>query len=369
MLVVAALLSATACGDGGAGGGALHGAELRTAVLAGLADEVIVPGYARAVAEAQALVEVLDDVCPDPDPERTNALPDADGERAVVAWIAAGGSWRRTNAFRIGPAMALRTRQAIDFPVAADKVDELLAGPPVTADALSGLGADVQGFGAVEQLLVADGPVDGRRCAYAGAAAALVVDEVAEVHDAWTVTFDGGRPFRAQFAEPADDRGDAYDDTQAAIEDLVNQVLSSVELLATGPLARAAGTMDGEPDPLRADPGPAGRAVDDLAAELAGVVALWHGTPDGTPGGDETGIRALVADVAPDAAVGVDADLEALGTALAALRRPLTAAVAEDPAALDTAVTAAAALEASTGTDVVSALGITRFFSDNDGDS
>lgn len=101
---------------------------------------------------------------------------------------------------------------------------------------------------------------------------------------------------------------------------------------------------------------------------MSTLLAVWHGTRDGTAGADPTGVRALVAAVADDTAAGVDGALAALDETLAAVPRPLSAATG-DPTELEAAVAAAVAVEQRAGTEVVSALGVTRFFSDNDGDS
>ncbi len=158
---VAAVISmATLTGGCGGGKGTdpafAAGEEARRVVLTAIADDVIVPAYARFVARAEALVMAIDGL--EADPLETTARA-----TARAAWASAMDAWQEVEVFQIGPAGAttatpggagLRDRiysWPLTNPCRVDQ--ETLSGAHTDATALASAPANVRGLDALEYLL------------------------------------------------------------------------------------------------------------------------------------------------------------------------------------------------------------------------
>lgn len=318
--------------------------------LATLVDTVIVPGYEEMVATSGALAAALDEGCR---AGGASGLSPEDLEAARELYRSARQAWRSTLGFRVGPAMKHRLMPAVDFPVDAAKIEELIIGAePIDVELVGSQGSDKRGLGAVEAVLfspetstmAATDPA--RRCAYAAAAAALVRDAADRVLGEWA-------DHRAVLlAEPAD-----------AVGDLVNETIFTVEGVVDGTLATALGITAGEPDPAAADvaaadPGPDQQALADAVADLDGVLEVY-----------DTLIGPLASSQSAEAAQRTGDQLRTARDLLAGAPEPLAEAVTT---ADDDLVAAHAALDSariSLETEIASLLGVTLTFSDNDGDS
>ncbi|HXH57591.1 imelysin family protein [Iamia sp.] len=90
------------------------------AVLATIADDVIVPAYEALVADLADLTTTVDALCGEP---AATGLEDA-----REGWRTALTSWQRTRAGAVGPAMERRLMSAVGFDARPEAIDELLAG-------------------------------------------------------------------------------------------------------------------------------------------------------------------------------------------------------------------------------------------------
>ncbi len=358
LLIVASLvLSMVGCSSDDGGGGSVSELEVdradRGEVLAAIADDVIVPAFTELGAATDELATTTAALCTSPD-EATLAA-------ARAAWDEAQGAWRRTEAFRFGPAKTLRSNARIAYPIDAEKLDELLATAgelpdPITPEAVAELGADVRGLAAIEQLLFtpADAAtLDPRACAYLRAAAVDVRDGAEELRAAWAEGVDGAAPFAEQLADPGGDS--MYADEQEAVDDLVNGSIAALTTITE---------MELGADPATVDVGPARRAGADVADMLASVQSVY-GTSTGDPDTDDpqVGLSVLVAEQSLSTDRRVLADLADAAVAVAALPDPLAAGEL-----LSDAYDQVSDVRVAMRTEVASLLGVTVGFSDSDGD-
>ncbi len=354
--LLAAALVLAACsddGDGGAGGdpsasaGRVGGGVGRDVVLAGLADDVIVPAYEDLASALERLEGRVGALCATPSAE---AL-----EGARAAWRAAAAAWPRARPGGVGPAMERRLMSAVGFTARPGTIDDLLAGTdPVDPEALLRGGAVIRGLYAEEHALFGEGSdalvgsPGARRCTYAASVASLAADAAAEVRDDWT----GG--FRDEFA------AGIGGEQQESVAELLNEVtnrLRELDELGLRDLAEAASLDDLAESRLD---GPAAYAMAQRRALLDGVAALL--------GGSGEGIVALVAERSPETA---DRLVEATATTVDAFE-PLPDSVAEAFGQGDrvrAAADAVAALKVLLATEAASQLGVTITFSDSDGDA
>ena len=322
------------------------------AVLASLADGVIVPSYEALVDGFDSLDASLETLCGTPS---TPAL-----EAARGAWVEVSLAWRRTRAGGVGPAMDRRLMGAVGFLARPASVDALLAsGDPVDPAALAEEGAAVRGISAIEVALFADGadvlarPDGGGRCEYARSATQLSGEATADVLADWT----GG--YRDTFVEGMDGT------EQSSVDAVVNEVVFRLQEIDDQGLRALVEAGSVEDLPANRHDGPAGTRLAELRALLDGVTAILEG-PDGGDGGD--GVLSLVEDRSADTAARLRDALAAAQSAIAPLPDAAADAFADLPA-VTAAAEAAAALKVLLGTEVASELGVTIGFSDADGDA
>lgn len=331
-------LLASACGSADADrGDALESAAMQT----------IVAAYEGFAADAGALDEAAVGFCADPSLESMSAVGSATAD--------AHASWAFTESMWIGPVMDRRSWAVIDWPIAEDEIDELLADTTIDLDAErigQRIGADQRGLGAIEHLLDGDLSAfdDPHRCDYLLAVTEVIGDEAELIVADWTIGSGGEGPWSSVIGTDADTNIDA----------LVNDAVFMLEASADAELGTALGEMDREQDIEALVEGPLGFGVDELRGRMAGLRALFVGTPDAR------GISELLGD---DLAVRLGEQLDAAETALAAVDGSLAAAVVERPADVSAARVAIKAVQVTVSTEVVSRLGVTIGFSDADGDT
>ena len=341
----------TACSGGGG--------TNRTDALEVLADDYLVPAYgdlATATAELQTAVAAL---CAAPtDAALTTARDELAGAR---------GTWKRTEATRIGPDMERRSAEKIDWPIDATRIDELLDSstpPALTADVIgTQMSSALRGFGALEHVLHAPDALTAieapRTCEYVVSVATVAATEAAAVADAWTKPVGDEPSFRDSLVG-ADDSKTA----DMALDDLVNESLNLTERMTDLELrvVRGDGPDAPPPDPIDTDlllsihEGPAGLGITDALDRIAGLRTVYVDGLGPLLGKD------LLARVSGelDAAT---AAFEALGDTT--LRDAATLQTAQVRLAFD----AIKDLQTTIATEVVAKLGVTVGFSDSDGDS
>lgn len=335
------------------------GGTKRTDALADLADEYLVPAYgdlATATAELQTAVA---DLCARP----------ADATLATARDELAGarGAWKRTEAARIGPDMARRSAEKIDWPIDSTRIDELLDSStpsPLTAEVVgTQMSSALRGFGALEHVLFAPDALVGlqspRTCEYVVAVAEVASAEATAVAAAWN-TASGDEPAYRDTLAGVDDSKTA----DMALDDLINEALNLTERMTDIELRVVRGDGPEAPPPDPVDPdlllsiaeGPAGLGVTDALDRIFGLRAVVV-----------DGIGPLLDD---DLLAQVTAELDAAQAAFESLGdSTLRDAASQQTSQVRVAFDALKALQVTLATEVVADLGVTVGFSDTDGDS
>lgn len=307
--LVALMLGVTACGDGG---------PSRSEAMAAVAADVAVPALQAFADDSQALAEAVDAACAGPTAATVGtALAAVEATRAH--WLAAQAVWS-------GPVMERRVTGAVDWPVDAEAIEDLVTGSApgeLTTEVIAEeVGSDNRGLRALRALLARDDAVerlaDERWCDYATAVAGVITGAADDIVADWTGSFDGGPPFEDVVAGSA---------AQTWLSMFVNDDIQLVRR------AGAQSSSDGDVPP----PDPAA----DGAAQLRGVAAVM------------TALGPLLGD-----------DLDAR------LQGELDAAItAFDTGNVDAGRSLSADVDRTLTTEVAAQLGVVIGFSDADGDS
>lgn len=327
------------------------GSESRPDVLQELASDTIVPVFDDLAATTADLSAATDALC---DAPSTATLDDARSALAAtrIAWSTSEPMW-------VGPVMDRRSWAVIDWPIAADEIDALIADDePLTTERLGKrVGADQRGLAAIEYILgapdddrVVDQLGDERRCGYLTAVAAVIADEAGLLPGDWVDGLRDGPPFIETFVDPDSE----------ALDDLVNDSVFLLEAMTDGELGTALGEMDREADLDAIVEGPAGLAVGDLTAHLHGLRLVMVGE------NERRGLGPLLGDDISDRLI---AAFDAADVAVAAIDGDLATAITERPDDVSAARAALKSLQILVNTEVVSQLGVTIGFSDADGDT
>ncbi len=351
-LCCAALLSA--CG----------GDVSRRDVLAELTDQVVIPRFEAAASWSAAL---------DATAAALAAQPNAGNlEEAREAWRSAQGAWARTEAMWFGPVMDRRSESLISYwlndPKEADNrypqpIEARLArSEAINAEAVVEVFASTErGLHAVEYLLfAADERVlsalaePGSRYAdYLLSLTEVIAEETAALRDAW----------REEYGDQFAGRGERAIGESLALTELVRVSVFLTETVADMQLGDALGMRGGEPNPLAIPGGAAERALEDVRERVLGMQELYLGASDGLGVGD------LIAALSEETDERMRAAFAAAVAAIDAIAPPLKSAAAEGATAVVEAREAIEHLQRVMNTEVVSLLGISVGFSDNDGDS
>lgn len=308
---------------------------------------------------------------------RTDALCDAPSDAALAdaraAWSAGRDAWSRTLPFGFGPLAEQMQPGPLDFwPARPDTIEAAIAGAPAAIDAtyLASKGTSAKGMPALEYLLFGTDPAavlpaltdptgGARRCAYARVVAEDIAARATAVHDAWSPGF-------ADALARAGDGSPVYASAQAGVDEVVNKLIDGLAVMVKTKLDTPLGNLTGAAvDPALLESRFSGRARADLAANLEGVWAVYHGAD---PVGVAEGLGVLVHDVDPGLNQRVHVQYESAAAAVAAIPEPLADALTTDREAVQFARDELDALRRMLKLDVASALGVTLMLSDNDGD-
>ena len=337
IVLAAAALAASAC----------IGPPDRRDVLANLADFVFVPAFEEAADAAQALATAADRLADDPAPGRL--------DRARGQWQAASAAWAATAAFRFGPAMDRRSGSLVDWwPIDRDAIQDAAAAGASADDIAERQSAATRGLYAIESILAEDLPIDPARLRYAARLAGVIADELAAIRDEWTGV---GRDFA--YADALAGRGDTAISATLALSDVVRTSIFLTETIGDMQLGKALGvTGDRDPDAV---PGLGPSTGTDLRGAVRGIRRSFLGT------GDHLAVGTLVNELDDNAFDRMQAALDAAVEAADALPADIKADAGDD--ALHAARDAIKQVQILYATEVVSLLGISVGFSDNDGDS
>ncbi|HVY30901.1 MAG TPA: imelysin family protein [Polyangiaceae bacterium] len=336
--------------------------------LQGTTERVIMPTHHELRERARELSALLDELASDP--------ATADLAATRQAYLDVRGPLEEAEAFAFGPAEDLNTFKSIDSaPVDTAKIDaELTSDVELSATQVSKLGTNKRGLHAIEYLLfpaddaeleaalLADDVSGERRRQFASAAGQLVASAARELELAW-------QPEKGDFARRFTEPGapDSVDATvQAGLDTLLNQTVVVSEVLANVKLGKPLGAdTGGKVDAALQESGRAQASLSDMLGNLRGVRNIYRGTRD-----DErvTSLSTLVHAKSPAADVHALDALDEAEVALRDLPEPLDDALTEAPEKVQQAYDAVKQLKRVLATEVLSTLGASLTFSDNDGD-
>ncbi|ATB28391.1 imelysin family protein [Melittangium boletus] len=354
MLLPLALLG---CGDS-------QGTTLRTTFLKTLAEDTILPTYREFDTRSTTLATALDAL---------HATPtEATLAQAQTAWRAVREPWGVQEALHIGPSEDLHTGAAVDQVPSTSGIETLLAGSmELTVQNVEELGANRKGMMALEYMLfdsragdaavlarLTDEGKGPRRRAYVKALGAVLHGNAVAVRTEWEP--EQGN-FVAQLAT-AGTPGGRYGTQKEAVDEIVNRLISSVEvaeLKLSKPLGfETGGTVrPDEEEARRSD-----NSLADLTHAIQGMERLWLGE------NGKGGLSSVVASTNKTLDATVRADLAGLRSAVESIPPPLRTALTQNRESVEAARAAFSTLRATLASEVVANLGVTLKFNDNDGD-
>jgi putative iron-regulated protein len=262
------------------------------------------------------------------------------------------------------------------YPAAEARIEATVAGNgKLSADALLLLGANERGFFTIEYLLWGDGDNDAvlaaftgdgsgatRRRAYLRLASKDLATRASQLLTEWEP--EGGNYLERYLTTGLPDS--TFDSMKQAISMTTSNLVfasEDVSLVALGdPLGKNHG---GEPKPDFIRGWRSDNAAADMQSYLLGIRNMYNGSRDGTR---SLGLGVIVQERNPTTHAAVEEALDAAIKSLAAMPRPLRAAVEDENPKVEAAYDANAALTRVLATDVIAALGATLSPSDNDGD-
>lgn len=348
--------SLTGCGDG-----TDPGEFDQVAMLRSLADVVIVPTFVALEAASESLSGALSALAAEPSEAALTS--------AREGWRATRALWKQAQAFAFGPAATLTP--LIDWwPADADAIAEILAsGGPYDAELVSTLGSDKRGLMTLEHLLFDPALTDGEVVAALEAggadfAAALGVDLIAQlkaVREAWDPAVGG---YADDFGAPGSE-SQFYKTPKDALDALVNEIVflsdTAANLLAKPLGLKTGGTVD----PTQEESRRSDNSLADVTDRVRSIEHVWEGR---FVEGDGQGLTDMVASRSANLAEEVRAAVDAAHAALDEIPRPFATSLTESPALVEAGYDAVIALKRLLGSDVVTILGVTLTFNDNDGD-
>jgi predicted lipoprotein len=336
--------------------------------LQGTTERVILPTQRELRERTSELSALLDELASDP----------ATADLAAIrqAYLDVRAPLGEAEAFAFGPAAELDSFSALDqAPVDTAKIDaELASTSELSADHLLTLGANKRGLHAIEYLLFpADDPqleaalladdADGeRRRQFASVAGQLVADAARELEQAWDPEKGG---YARRFSEPG--ASDSVDPTvQAGLDTLLNETVVLTEVLANTKLGKPLGASSGgRVDPAAQESGRAQASLSDMLSNLRGARSVYLGTRDDQA---VTSLSSLVHAKSPSTDSHARAALDAAEAAVRGIPEPFDTALTDSPKRVQQAYDAVKTLKRVLATEVLSTLGASLKFSDNDGD-
>ena len=335
----------------------------RRLLLESWGQHVILANYDEFVTRSKAFEESVQALCEEPTDEALSAAKDA--------WWSAREPWKKNEVVKFGPYrdQPLTLGAKLDFwPARPDVVLETLDGDLALDDeALDNVGAPARGMPPSELLLwTAEGATedafasDGRRCEYLLALAADQVSLAEEMFEAWSP--DGGN-YVAELIDP--ESGEMFGDVKAALSEIVNRLAFTVEDMRGEKLGRPLGEQSGgTPQPDLLESRPSARSIRDLLDNLEGVAQFYFGASEPKAA---KGLSDYISADPRDFNAEMEQHLSACREALEAID-PLERAIEEDAEGVTAAEECLTELQTFIQVDVVSELGLTVNFNDNDGD-
>lgn len=340
----------------------------RRVALSTATEQVILPTYAELSARTAELASLLD--------ELSSAPQDADLATIRRAYLDARTPFEEAQAFGFGPATDLHSAPGIDqAPIDAAKVDaELASDAELTLARVRRLGANKRGLHAIEYLLfpeddaeleaalLADDVGGERRRQFVSLAAAIVASNAEALRRAWEPE-NGG--YARQFSEPGTPESVAQS-VQEGLDTLLNEAVVASESVVDVKLGNPLGvTTGGRIDPAAQESERAGASLTDMLSNLRGVRNVYFGSRDGSIG---VSLSSLVRAKSPSVDLHARTALTDAEAALLAIPEPLTDALTASPETVTAAYDAVKIVKLVLATEVLSTLGASLKFSNNDGD-
>jgi predicted lipoprotein len=354
--LLALALAAVGCSSEGA-------PDTRRELLERWSVELIVPLYADFEARSQVLASSLDALCAAPS--------DATLATARGAWTAAREPLKRAEVFAFGPYSRpeFRIGPKIDsWPARPETVEEWIAGTdPVDPATLATLGVFHKGLPVIEYFLYApeaSAPAElsvPRRCEYLRSAGAELVSRAREIHLAWAPE---GGDFATQLSG-AGRTSTAWRSLRDAFSEVVNRMGFTLENVRRDKLGRPLGDMTGgQAVPDEAESRFSGRSIQDILDNLAGIEVLYFGDP----ARNLPGVSTYAVERGQSFDARFRSAVDAARAALEAVDVPLTEAVTTEAERVREAAARLGELQTLIQVDLISALGLSLSFNDNDGD-
>lgn len=339
----------------------------RQKLLDSWAEHVILPNYSEFVARAQALEDATEELCSDSSSSLSKRL-----KLARQTWWDLREPWKHNEVIKFGPYREepLRIGPKLDFwPTRFDAIEEALeSSDELDEKSVSRLGTANRGMPVAEYLLYEVESDDeetefaesSRRCEYLIGVTQDITTLGKSMLDAWSPEGDN---YVAELTSPHE--GSMFGDLRGALSEIVNRLAFTVEDIRGDKLGRPNGEQSGgaiQPDLIESRP--SARSIQDLLDVLRGVELFYFGaeTPE-----EAVGLADYLPSEPRDFNAEMRVQLDSCREALKAID-PLEDALSESPEKITAAEDALSELQRFIQVDVVSELGFSVSFNDNDGD-
>jgi predicted lipoprotein len=338
----------------------------RSRMLEHMAKRVMRPTYVELATATQALPPLASQFCA--------ALSVGHLTTLQHAWRRAVAPLKRSEAFRLGPAILLAS--AVDFwPTRPRLIQKVLGDPqPITDEFIALAGAAARGVAAIEYLLFdpdgsdtaiiaqfRDGLKGKRRCAYLLGISKHLAQQAQLVEHAWSPT---GGNFVAELTQ-AGHGSTTYPTVHQAVSDIVNRLLAALEKLHKDKLGKPLHGSGKSPWPEAVEAWRSGNSLANILENLQGLYAVYAGLDGSTDG---PGFDDLLTALGSPLAARITQQIRATIAAVQAIPPPLRQAVVAHPQAVAATYGAIKGLLILLKVDMTNVLGVTVDFSDNDGD-
>jgi predicted lipoprotein len=336
----------------------------RKGMLQSLGNNVILPAFTEFASKADSLVSQA---------TAFNQQPTATSLAATQAlWLRTANAYKRCEVYQFGP-LTNALAAAVDFwPTRPANTDSLLVRSPVITEALvAQQGVTVKGLAGLEYALYHGSPATAlaryttatdaaKRRDYLLATAQDLRTSARQVRDAWQ------NGYVSTFAQQD---GQSIN---GSINVTANAVISHIDYIKNSKVGIPAGKKDGTVQPEKVEAYESGTSIPQLLNDLTGVERLFTGT--GATGSTGPGFNALLDHLGAtyngqplsNQILSQLADCRAKANALG--NTTLAQAVTQNPTGVTALYDSLKQLLVLTKVDMVSAVGVTLTFSDNDGD-
>ena len=356
LAALACAVALSSCASEGAG-------DTQHTLLERWSVELITPLYGDFEQRSQDLAAALDALCAAPS-ETTLTT-------ARTAWEGAREPLKRAEVFAFGPYSRpeFRIGPKIDsWPARPEEAEDWIAGAnPVDAGTLADLGIWHKGLPLIEYFLYSPEASaqpqleDARRCEYLRSTGAELVNRAREIHLAWA-------PEGGDFANQLSGAGrtsTAWRSLKDAFSEVVNRMGFTLENVRRDKLGRPLGDMTGgNALPDETESRFSGRAIRDILDNLAGIEVLYFGDAARSM----PGVSSYAAERGQNFDAAFRTALDAARAALEAVNVPLGEAVNSEADRVREASDRLGELQSLIQTQLISALGLSLSFNDNDGD-